>query len=221
MSVSVLVDERPWAGILLILSFALFAMGGLLPVVGDKGNRRIFTLPAKEHLFAVADNPVVWRWANILMGAGAIVLLAGLRLLTTILEAANERTLSRLGLLGWLLATVLWMIFSVFRVVVTISVADAMMTTGTTKTVPDYYETLAQWAFGLFYISAMIGFLALAAYGGALLRIGLFPAWVGWVTLGYSLALLILLLITRDTLPAFHYAPPLLIGILFMVRYAG
>lgn len=215
MSIAVLVDERRWVGILLILSFAIFAVGGLLTVVGDKGNLRIFTLPAKEHLLAVANNPVVWRWANIFMGAAAIVLLAGFSLLTTILEAANERTLSRMGLLGGLLATVLWMIFSVFRVVVTIAVADAMMTT-----VPTYYEPLAQWAFGLFYVSAMIGFLALAAYGGALLRIELFPAWVGWVTLGYSLALLVLLLTTGDTLPAYQYVPPLLIGILFMVRYA-
>ncbi len=220
MSVSVLVDERRWTGILLILSFALFAMGGLLPVAGDKGNLRIFTLPAKEHLLAVANNPVVWRWASILMGTAAIVLLAALSQLTTILEAANERTLSRLGLLGWLLANVLWMIFSVFRVVVTIAAANEMMA-GTTGTVPTYYEPLAQWAFGLFYVSALIGFLALAAYGGSLLRIELFPAWVGWATLGYSLGLLILLLITGDTLPAFHYVPPLLFGILFMVRYAG
>ena len=33
------------------------------------------------------------------------------------------------------------------------------------------------------------------------------PVWVGWATLLFSIALLILLLIMGDTLPAFHYVP--------------
>lgn len=80
------------------------------------------------------------------------------------------------------------------------------------------YEALADWAFALFAVYAVVGFLALAAYGGSLLRIGLLPAWVGWVTILFSFAMAVVLLIVGDTLPALHYFPPLLIGIMLLVR---
>jgi hypothetical protein len=40
---------------------------------------------------------------------------------------------------------------------------------------------------------------------------------VGWATLIYSLALLILLFIMGDTLPLFDYLPALLIGALLLI----
>ena len=60
--------------------------------------------------------------------------------------------------------------------------------------------------------------LALASYGASLLQLTYLPPWVGWATLVSGLALLIHLLITGDTLPAFHYMPPLLIGLLLLFR---
>jgi hypothetical protein len=218
MAASDLFNAYRLTGLLLILSFASFAIGGMLPVVGERGNMGIFTLPVREHLLAVAENAVVWRWANVFMGAAAVLLLAGLTMLTALLEGANERLLSRLGLAGFLLAAVLWVIFSVFRATVTIWAAQELTATGTPGTVPAYYQPLAQWGFGLFYVYAVVGFLALAAYGGSLLQAGLVPGWVGWATVIFSLILLILLFIQRDTLPAFHYLPPLLIGILLLFR---
>lgn len=218
MGASNLLNEYRLTGMLLIVAFISFAIGGTLPVVGEKGNMGIFTLPVREHLQAVAENALIWRWANIFMGLASVVLLAGLSMLTTILEGANERVFSRLGLVGFLLAAVLWVIFSAFRAVITVRAAQEMTATGTTAAVPTYYEPLAQWGFALFYVSAVVGFLALAAYGGSLLQVGLLPAWAGWATLVFSIAMLILLLIRGDTLPAFHYVPALLIGILLLVR---
>lgn len=212
-------NEYRVTGVLLILAFISFGVGATLPLLGQKGNMRIFTLPTREYLLAVANNPSVWRWANVFMGAAGIILLAGLTILTTLLEGANERMLSRLGLVGFLLAAVLWVIFSVFRTTVTIRAAQEMTVTGTTGgEVPAYYEPLSQWGFTLFYVYAVVGFLALAAYGASLLQVGLLPVWVGWATLIFSIAMLILLLRTGDTLPAFHYVPPLLIGILLVFR---
>lgn len=215
MDMSSLINGHRLTGVLLILAFISFAIGGILPIVGEKGNMGIFTLPVREHLLAVAENAIVWRWANIFMGTAAVVLLAGLSMLTTLLEGANERIFSRLGLVGFLLAAGLWVIFSAFRAVITVWAAQQMTATGA---VPTYYEPLAKFGFALFYVSAVVGFLALAAYGGSLLQVGLLPAWAGWVTLLFSIAMLILLLIMGDTLPAFHYVPALLIGILLLVR---
>jgi hypothetical protein len=208
-------SENHITGVLLILAFITFAIGGTLPIVGEKGNFGIFTLPVREHLLAVAKNPIAWRWANIFMGAAVVVLVAGLTMLTTILEEAGEHGLSHLGLAGFLLAAVLWVIFSAFRASVTISVAKETATTGS---VPPYYEVLAQWGFTLFYIYALVGFLALAAYGGSLLQAGLLPPWAGWGTILFSMVTLASLLISGDALPAYHYLPPLLIGILLLIR---
>lgn len=215
MDMSSLINGHRLTGVLLIVAGISFAIGGILPIVGEKGNMGIFTLPVREHLQAVAENAIVWRWANIFMGTAAVVLLAGLSMLTTLLEGANERIFSRLGLVGFLLAAGLWVIFSAFRAVITVWAAQQMTATGA---VPTYYEPLAKFGFALFYVSAVVGFLALAAYGGSLLQVGLLPAWAGWVTLLFSIAMLILLLIMGDTLPAFHYAPALLIGILLLLR---
>lgn len=208
-------NEHRLTGGVLVLAFISFAIGATIPIVGEKGNAGIFTLPVREHLLAVAGNAMAWRWANVFMGAAAVLLLSGLAMLTTISEGAGERVLSRLGLVGWLLAAVLWVIFSAFRAVVTVRTAAEMAATGA---MPTYYEPLAQWNSALFFIYAVIGFLALAVYGGALLQINLLPAWAGWATIIFSIATLVLLLVQGDTLPAFHYFPALLIGIMLMWR---
>ena len=123
--------------------------------------------------------------------------------------------LSRLGLVGSLMAAVIWLIFSAFRAVVTVRAARETAATGA---LPAYYAALAQWAFTLFAVYAVVGFLALAAYGGSVLRVGLLPDWVGWTTILFSLAMVVVLLIVGDKLPLFHYVPPLLIGVMLLVR---
>ncbi len=212
---SKILNAQQVAGVLLILAFISFAIGATLPLLGEKGNFSIYTLPVRAYLLAVANNAVVWRWANFFMGAAGVVLIAGLTMVTTILEKTGERILSRLGSAGLLLAVILWVVFSAFRATVTIGAAQETVTTGT---MPPYYEPLARWGFALFYVYALAGFLALAAYGGSLLQAGLLPTWVAWGTILFSMATLALLLITGDTLPAFHYLPPLLIGILLLIR---
>lgn len=216
MAASELITIQRITGAVLIASFIVFAIGGILPIVGKHGNVRIFTLPVGEHLRAVADNAAVWRWANVCMGAAAVILLVGLTMLTTLLELADERLCSHLGLVGWQVSAVLWLIFSAFRGVVTANVAQVIGGPDRADAAPSFYEPLAQWGFTLFATSSLIGFLALAAYGGALLQTALVPAWAGWATLVFSLVLLVQLLITGDTLPAFHYVPPLLIGVLLL-----
>ena len=214
MTVSDFLNEGRVTGTLLILAFISFAVGASIPLLGEKGNAGIYTLPVRDYLQAVAKNANAWRWGNIFMAAAIVILVAGLTLLTTMLEGANERSLSRLGFAGILMAAVLWVIFSIFRAVVTTAAAQEMAATGTA---PSYYEPLGKWGFALFYTYAVLGYLALAAYGGSLLQVGLVPAWAGWSTLVFSIAMLILLLITGDSLPAFHYFPGLLIGFLLIM----
>ncbi len=210
-----LLSRDQLTGIALIASFVLFAVGASLPVVGARGNPRFYALPVREHLRAIAGNAVVWRVANVLMGAAAVVLLAGLSLLTTNLEAANERVFARLGLIGWLVATALWVAFSAFRAIITTRAAHDL---SSTDAMPAGYEPLARKGSAVFFAYAVVGFLALASYGASLLQLTFLPTWVAWTTVVLSVAFLIHMLITGDTLPAFHYLPPLLIGLLLLLR---
>jgi hypothetical protein len=207
-------NEHRVAGILLILSGVSFAIGAASPIFGEKGNSSIYTLPVRAQLQAIANNTTAWRLANVFMGIAIILLVAGLWMLTAMLVQASERVFSRLGLVTMLVAAVLWVIFSLYRGIVTVQAAQEMSATGAT---PATYESLAPWGFRLFYVYAVLAFLALAAYGVSLLQVALLPAWVGWATLIYSPVLLILLFIMGDTLPLFHYLPALLIGILLLI----
>lgn len=40
--------------------------------------------------------------------------------------------------------------------------------------------------------------------------------WTGWATLAFSIVMLVQLLAKGDTLPAYHYLPGLVIGILLL-----
>lgn len=209
-------DLPPQAtGLALIAAFVLFAIGASLPLAGAKGNPRFYALAGREHLWAVARNATIWRLANVLMGAAAVVLLIGLGLLTASLEAANERVFARLGLIGWLVATALWVAFSAFRAIVTTRAAHDL---SSTDAMPAGYEPMARKGSAVFFAYAVVGFLALATYGMSLLQLTIVPAWAAWLTLVSAIALLIHLLVTGDTLPAFHYVPPLLIGLLLLLR---
>lgn len=201
-------------GLVLIFAFVLAAIGAVLPYLGGNGNTSIYELAAPDNLQAVAAELTLWRWTNVVWGVAALALLAGLSMLTMLLEA-KERVFSRLGLIGFLVAAVLWLIFSAFRGVLTVQVAQEMTTAGAA---PAYYAPLAQWMFAVFFIYAALGFLALAAYGVSLLQARWLPGWVGWATLLFSIAMLIVLFVQGDNLPAFHYLPGLLIGGLLLFR---
>lgn len=207
------VNQGRLAGVLLILAFVTFVIGAIVPLVGDQGNANIFTLAVREQLQVVAGNSAAWRWANLFMGAAVLLLIFGVTLVTTLLERADERVLSRIALTGLLLAALLWLIFTAFRSTVTVSSGQETVLTGV---IPPYYEPLAQWMSGLFRAYIVIGCLGLAALGGSLILAAPVPAWVGWTTIALSAATLAHLLIMGDTLPAFHYFPAVLIGIMLI-----
>ena len=68
---------------------------------------------------------------------------------------------------------------------------------------PEIFEPLREWVNGPVQLHYVIfANASMAFYGWAFLRTKVLPRWIGWVTLAWSLALLILALVTQDTLPA-------------------
>jgi hypothetical protein len=67
----------------------------------------------------------------------------------------------------------------------------------------------------LIVIYVVVAFLAQAALGGAVLQSGVLAAWIGWVSIVWNLAWLVVLpvITPRDIyFPVLHHFTPLLIG---------
>ncbi|GAB3742647.1 hypothetical protein [Microlunatus parietis] len=190
------------AGVLLVLAFVCFVIGAIVPLVGPRGNPSIFSLPVREQLLAVAGAEAGWRLANLLMGLAIVLLAGGMTIMTALLGRSGAVVLSRIGLAGLLIAAALWLGVTGYR----------------SGVVRPGFETFADWSVWLIRGYLMLGCLSLAALSGALIMTSLTPAWVGWVALALSVAPLLQLMITGDTLPGFHYFPALLIGVVLLLR---
>jgi hypothetical protein len=76
------------------------------------------------------------------------------------------------------------------------------------------------WIYPQIVLYVVLGFLAQAALGASLLQTGLVAGWVGWFTIIWNLACLVLLLIFSPRniyFPVLHHLAPLIIGIALLV----
>ncbi|MFN8379557.1 MAG: hypothetical protein U0452_12895 [Anaerolineae bacterium] len=140
----------------------------------------------------VGQTPAFLRWERGFVVAALLVGVLGLVLLAQLLSTAGHTTLAQLALVTYLIgATVL---------------VVAEMT----------YLHNREWVYPQVVLYVVLAFLAQAAFGVALLQTSLVAPWVGWVTIGWNLAWLVLLAIASPRnmyFPALHHVAPLIIGI--------
>jgi hypothetical protein len=139
-----------------------------------------------------AETAAYLTWERGFVLASILVNVLGLVLLEGLLRAAGDPFVARLGL-----------------VLYTVGAAVGVVAeTG--------FLSRHEWVYAQVVVYVVLAFLAQAAFGGALLLTGFLPAWVGWATIGWNLAWLVVLPVVspRDIyFPALHYAAPLLMGI--------
>ena len=136
-------------------------------------------------------------WERGFVIAAVIVATLGLVLLERLLEVAGERILAPSGMVIFLIGTVI------------VIAAETFSLSGQER------------VYAPIVVFVALAFVGQAAFGASILRIGLLPGWVGWATVGWSLAWLIILPITRPQdiyFPWLHYVAPLLIGIALLVK---
>lgn len=104
---------------------------------------------------------------------GSFVTLAGFVGLRAVLHAAGDEWLSRLGLVGLQVGTALWTIHLLVRIAVVLPVARAAATP------PSWFDPMVTLSGGLYAVYMVLAYLATAAYGSALAR-------VGWVSAGWG-----------------------------------
>ena len=136
-------------------------------------------------------------WERGFVMAAIIVATLGLVLLERLLVAAGDGILSPIGVAIFLIGVVL------------VLVAETL-SLGRQEEV-----------YTMIVVFIILAFLGQAVFGAAILRTGLLPAWVGWGTILWNLAWLLIMPIARPDdmyYPWLHYVAPLMIGIALLSR---
>ena len=207
--------RRRFTGMILILGCCLFLGSlGLLP--RDLTGNFMVNLPLREQLLVIAAQTSLFQWSFSLIISGIIVTLLGLAMLTTLLWGAGDVTFSYLALIAFLFGDILLVIFIAFPLGIAPLAAQETARRGA---VPDYYVQLTLWTQPLFVIYTNLAFSALAAYGGAILSTHVLPHWVGWLSIVYGLAGLVLAAFSAGNVPPFlNHLMPIVIGVLLLLR---
>lgn len=168
------------AAILLVCGWATFWAGAVNPAAW-----RFFTsASSKEFLEIVAAHQVAWLWIAGTFALGVFLTLMGLIVLGTSLRAAGDRVWSEIGQALFLLGSILWLASIAFRATATISTAKDTASSGV---MPPWFEPMRAWSGALFAIYMVLAYLAIAAYGKALLATSLAPRWIATAHLIFGL----------------------------------
>ncbi|MBX3063818.1 MAG: hypothetical protein KF726_12630 [Anaerolineae bacterium] len=146
--------------------------------------------------WAIARTPTYLLWERGFVLAALLVNVLGLVLLEDLLRAAGEPIIARLALITYLIAAI---------VVVVAELA---------------YLHNREWVYSQIVFHVIVAFLAQAAFGISLLQTGLVASWVGWVTIVWNVAWLVILALTSRKnmyFPALHHVAPLVIGIALLI----
>lgn len=147
----------------------------------------------RGHKGGAPPSAVYYAWERRFIMAAAIVAAIGFVLLAAPLQGTAGGILARVGATGYLIAGTF------------MAAAEALSPSmGYGKIYP------------IMHISVVLTFLAQAVIGAALLQAGLLAGWIGWATILWNLAWLIVLSLIspRDIyFPVLHYALPLVIGL--------
>jgi hypothetical protein len=136
-------------------------------------------------------------WERGLVIAAILVATMGFLLLTQRLESAGDRIVAPLAMLLIMVSTVLVI------------------------TAETYFLGRQQWISTTVSVFIFLSLLGQAAFGASILRTGFLPGWVGWITVAWGLAWLVILPIARPEnmyYPWLHYVAPLMIGITLLLR---
>lgn len=145
-----------------------------------------------------AESPGYLVWERGFIIAAVMINVSGLALLEGMLRTAGDPVFARVGL-------------------ITTVIAAAVVLTAEASFLNSQAQAQAQ-----IVIYVVLAFLGQAAIGVGLLRTHLLAGWVGWATIIWNLAWLVILPIAspRDIYyPVLHHTVPLLIGIALLLKH--
>ncbi|MGH9363879.1 MAG: hypothetical protein ACRD1B_01245 [Thermoanaerobaculia bacterium] len=202
-----------WAGWLLIAGSVVGWIGAFSPVL-MMPRKDIASNEVWLYFVAAHQLSVVVRDGGFL--GGVVLTVLGFAALTTTFRSVRERQLSELALISFLLGAVFWVMHLAFRLTATLGAARELLATGV---VPTYFAAapLAGFFGFLFGVYWVLAYVAIAAYGGAILRTQVLPASLGWSAIVFAV-LFALTGVGGDALPLFIHVIPFAIGVVLLRR---
>jgi hypothetical protein len=200
-------------GIALILSTLIYH-GGLAYLFARSEFGDVLKASQVEKLVIIARHPGAYRRGCGLILLGWIVAAVGYVMLAILLRDAGGAIVSTLSVVLFLLAIVLACVFWTFHVSPTLLAAEE---TAQTSIVPAYYEPLRVAAEASLRVYLILGLVATAGFGWALLQTGTLPAWVAWATIGWGVVWAGVSLVTSEGIPLLPMVMPLVIGVSLLV----
>lgn len=195
------------AGALLIVGTIIFWIGSAMP------NSVVYMTPGLlEKIELIASHRTSWVLQHIFFLAGVTATAIGLVILATILRETNTRRLATGGLIGILLATVVWTVAPYFRLSV-----PAEEIPRTSDVPPLSLAAFSGWMFVAFTVLTLG---ALIVHGAALFQSGLLKRLRGVAAILSSLMLLAVIIL-GDWWPEIQYFVTSLIGIGLLRRQSA
>ena len=201
-------------GMALILSTLIYH-GGLAFLFARAQFLEVLNLPRREKLLIIAKHPDEYRWGCRIVLIGWIVAALGYVMLAALLREAGDPMISTLAAVLFLIAIGAAVVFWAFWVSPTLLAAEE---TAHTSTVPAYYESLQLAAESSLGVYQLLGLLATAGFGWALLQTGMLPSWVGWVTFGWGIVWAGVYLKTANGIPLLPMVMQVVIGISLLLK---
>ncbi|HZD58094.1 MAG TPA: hypothetical protein VE136_15295 [Anaerolineales bacterium] len=204
--------NRRVAGGLLVTSLLILLLALIIMIAS--GAIRGFPAMVQGSLAQAAPYVKTFRLLILLFLLAWIVQLLGFGLFTRLLLRAGGEQLGILAFTLILVATILVIVDSAFRMNVELWAAQEAARTGS---LPAVYEPLRTWTSSLFGVAERAHFLAVAGIGLGIIRTGLLARWIGWLAIGWSL-LWLLGGLAGDLADALPLVMPVIIGIVLLRR---
>jgi hypothetical protein len=166
-------------GWVLIAGSVIFWVGAVTPPY-----RQWMGVSLEEYLNIVGANGRNWQVMHGLFGAGTLLTLVGLAGLAPRLRGGSGSTWASIGMTLFAIGALLWFVQLGFRVAVTPWASAELTASGR---IPSVYAGLHRWIGVLFSAHMLLGYLAEAAYGFAVLGASAVPRWAGWTSLCFGL----------------------------------
>ncbi len=173
--------------------------------------------PAKEFYESITAHPQWWRWVNSCFATGIVLTAFGLTALRSLLKSAGDSFFSDLGLVSFLIGTVLWLFLFTFNLSMVVWAARETADNGQ---VPATFDIWLQWMELQVIIYMVFAYLSIVGYGAASLNTGLLPDWASWVSIIVGLvgAASVILGGSGPAIPLFIHIVPVLIGVLLLLK---
>jgi hypothetical protein len=169
----------------------------------------------REKVSIIARHIDEYRWACRAILAGWIVAALAYVMLAALLRGAGDSMISTLALVLFLIGIVAAVVFWVLYVPPTVLAAEEMTRTSDVPASYEIFQVSAESSLGVYQL---LGLLATAGFGWALLQTGILPSWVGWVTLGWGVFWTAVFLKTEAGFPLLPMVMQVVIGVALLLK---